>query len=403
MLSYTVRPGDTLLRIARHFGISAASLLACNPRLTEEEPIPPGIVLRIPSASDVWYTVQEGDSLERLSSLFGVAASAIEASNRGIAASGGWTPGTLLRIPAGPPNRIVDARAEYGPAELARDCRLLKEQHGGVIETAVIGQSVLGKPIVALKLGNGGRCLHANGSFHANEWITSALLMTFAEDAARAYESGCLWRGANMKRLLDEVSLWLVPMVNPDGVELVQEGLHTGHPLYDQLLTMNRGSLRFGRWKANVRGVDLNDQFPAYWEEECSRRGTPGPGPRDYPGPKPLSEPEAAAMAAFTDERRFELALAFHTQGQEIYWNYRGYEPEQSEGLAGKLGQACGYRPVKLTGSDAGYKDWFIHTYRKPGFTIEAGIGVNPLPLSQFDDMYDDVAKLLLEAMSWRL
>ncbi|WP_237179131.1 M14 family metallopeptidase [Paenibacillus sp. MMS18-CY102] len=398
MLSYTVRPGDTLLRVARDFGISAASLLACNPRLTEGEPMPVGIILQIPPASDVWYTVQEGDTLQRLSELFGIEAAAVEAANR-CCAPAKWVPGMLLRIPVGPPNRIVDARAEYGPNELSRDCALLADRYSTAVEARSIGESVMGKPIIAIKLGNGPRVIHANGAFHANEWITSVLLMAFVEDAARAAEMNLLLRAVDIKSLLTKVTLWIVPMVNPDGVQLVQEGLHVGHPLYAELLEMNRGSGRFSRWKANVRGVDLNDQFPAHWEEECSRRGTPGPGPRDYPGPSPLSEPEAAAMAAFTEEQQFELVLALHTQGQEIYWNYRGYEPPGSEGIAFRLGQASGYRPVYLTGSDAGYKDWFIQAYRKPGFTIEAGIGVNPLPLEQFDDMYDDIVKLLLEAM----
>ncbi|EFM12627.1 peptidase M14 carboxypeptidase A [Paenibacillus curdlanolyticus YK9] len=398
MLSYTVRPGDTLLRIARDFGISAASLLACNPRLTEGEPIPTGIVLQVPPASDVWYTVQEGDTLHRLSELFGVEASAVEAANRSCPPAL-WAPGTLLRIPVGPPNRIVDARAEYGPGELSRDCARLAERYRTAVEVRSIGESVMGKPIIAIRLGSGPRVMHANGAVHANEWITSMLLMTFAEDVVRASELNIQLRGVDIHSLLSKVTLWIVPMVNPDGVQLVQEGLHKDHPHYAKLLEMNRGSGRFSRWKANVRGVDLNDQFPAHWEEECSRRGTSGPGPRDYPGAKPLSEPEAAALAAFTEDQQFELVLALHTQGQEIYWNYRGFEPPESERIAFRLGQASGYRPVHLTGSDAGYKDWFIQTYRKPGFTIEAGIGVNPLPLEQFDDMYDDVVKLLLEAM----
>ena len=46
--------------------------------------------------------------------------------------------------------------------------------------------------------------------------------------------------------------------------------------------------------------------------------------------------------------------------------------------MARRLGQAGGYRPVKAQGSDAGYKDWFIQHYRKPGFTVEIGYGVNP-------------------------
>lgn len=67
--------------------------------------------------------------------------------------------------------------------------------------------------------------------------------------------------------------------------------------------------------------------------------------------------------------------------------------------MAWKLGQVSGYQPVKLTGSDAGYKDWFIQQFRRPGFTVEAGYGENPLPMSQFDRIYVELQPLLLEAL----
>ena len=38
----------------------------------------------------------------------------------------------------------------------------------------------------------------------------------------------------------------------------------------------------------------------------------------------------------------------------------------------------------------AGSKDWFIQQFERPGYTIEAGLGVKPLPISQFDRIYRD-------------
>jgi g-D-glutamyl-meso-diaminopimelate peptidase len=93
------------------------------------------------------------------------------------------------------------------------------------------------------------------------------------------------------------------------------------------------------------------------------------------------------------------MAVAFHTQGEEIYWNYRGMEPAISKRMADKLAQASGYQSLKLAGSDAGYKDWFIQQFRRPGFTIEAGQGINPLPIEQFDSLYGKVEPLMVEAM----
>jgi g-D-glutamyl-meso-diaminopimelate peptidase len=171
------------------------------------------------------------------------------------------------------------------------------------------------------------------------------------------------------------------------------------HPYHKELQEWNRGSNRFHRWKANARGVDLNDQFPAHWEEERKRRGIHGPGPRDYSGEKPLSEPEAAALAQFTEQTDFQAVIALHTQGEEIYWNYRDHEPSESRAWADRLALAAGYRAVYLEGSDAGYKDWFISRFRRPGFTVEAGLGRNPLPLADFEYIYDDIARLLAEAL----
>jgi g-D-glutamyl-meso-diaminopimelate peptidase len=188
-------------------------------------------------------------------------------------------------------------------------------------------------------------------------------------------------------------------MVNPDGVNLAIHGAAAMPAQYKLLMRIDESRPDFTQWKANIRGVDLNDQFPAYWEEERARRSVPGPGPRDYTGDAPLTEPEARAMAAFTREMEFHMVFAFHSQGEEIYWNYRGFEPVYSEALAERLANASGYKAVRLTGSDAGYKDWFIQEFRCPGFTVEVGRGTNPLPLKQFNAIYRRLAKLMLHGL----
>jgi g-D-glutamyl-meso-diaminopimelate peptidase len=104
-------------------------------------------------------------------------------------------------------------------------------------------------------------------------------------------------------------------------------------------------------------------------------------------------------MASFTNKHDFQRVIAFHTQGQEIYWNYRDMEPLESEPLAKRLAKVSRYKAVKLQGSDAGYKDWFIQQYRRPGFTVETGFGVNPVPLIQFRSMYDEVIGIMLEVL----
>jgi g-D-glutamyl-meso-diaminopimelate peptidase len=284
----------------------------------------------------------------------------------------------------------------YSYNNLINQLHLLKQSNPHLC-CEVIGHSVMGKEIIALKLGQGKREVHYNASIHANEWITAFILIKFIMECLHSMdEDDGYLKGFNIRALLQENSVWIVPLLNPDGVELVMEGIREGHSLKQQLLEWNNHSSDFSGWKANIHGVDLNDQFPAHWEEERLRRNVSKPGPMNYSGDAPLIEPEASAIANFTLKHSFALALSLHTQGEEIYWNYRGYEPADAAEIVDKFAVRSGYRTVYLTDSDAGYKDWFIQQFRHPGFTIEAGYGKNPLPIEQFDDMYEKVSKILL-------
>lgn len=97
------------------------------------------------------------------------------------------------------------------------------------------------------------------------------------------------------------------------------------------------------------------------------------------------------------------MILAYHTQGQEIYWQFQDYAPPEAEGIGETFANVSGYRlaDVPFASSFAGYKDWFLQEYRRPGYTIEAGIGNNPLPISQFNEIYNDnIGILVLGAIS---
>ena len=48
----------------------------------------------------------------------------------------------------------------------------------------------------------------------------------------------------------------------------------------------------------------------------------------------------------------------------------------------------------------AGYKDWFIQKYNRPGYTIEAGSGINPLQMEQFPQIYEDNIGILTGGMT---
>jgi g-D-glutamyl-meso-diaminopimelate peptidase len=393
-----VQKGDTLYRIARRYGISLTALKSANPQLQNENLIMPGQVIYIPVRPASVYVIQPGDTFYEISRKFNIRLADLLAANPGVNPQQ-LQIGQQIFLPVSRGNEIVDTQTDYGYAEMMEDIEELRQAYP-FIHMEMIGYSVLGKSIPSLRIGSGAKQIHYNGSFHANEWITTPLLMKFVEDYARAYTGNVGLRGRNVRELYGRTQLWIVPMVNPDGVELVQESVSADHPYYQQLLQWNNGSFDFSGWKANVRGVDLNDQFPAHWEEEKARRAAAGPGPRDYPGTAPLTEPEAQAMANFTRNHDFQMIIAFHTQGEEIYWNYRGLEPANALEIAERFARVSGYRPVEITGSDAGYRDWFIQEYRRPGYTVEAGRGRNPLPITDFPAIYDRVAEIMLEGLS---
>ncbi|HEX7065860.1 MAG TPA: LysM peptidoglycan-binding domain-containing protein [Bacillales bacterium] len=393
---YVVKKGDTLYKIANRFGITLNSLLAANPQLELNEYIYPGQVINVPLQSVREYAVQPGDTLLGIANTFGVTVDQILQINPQIANPNLLYVGQVIRIPRPQSTTIVQTNQEYGYVDLVEDLTALQNRYS-FIHVEVIGQSVMGKNIYAIRLGEGPKEVFYSGAWHANEWLTTPVLMKFVEQYAQAYQNNQALQGYDIQYLFNNMSIWLVPLVNPDGVELVQEGITPSHPFYEEVLQINNGSRNFSDWTANIHGVDLNHQWPAAWEEEAAT-SPDHPSPSHYGGPYPLSEPETQAVAEFTRNHDFRMVLAYHSQGQVIYWGFRGLAPEESEGIVERFAVLSGYEPVRLAGSGAGYKDWFIQEYRRPGFTIEVGLGKNPLPISQFDGIYRRNLPVLLEA-----
>ncbi len=278
------------------------------------------------------------------------------------------------------------------------ECILHLEKVYPFITRRSIGTSVSGKPLWEIQIGKGAKKIHMNGSFHANEWITSVVLLNLLEHYLFLVAHDLPFMGFSAADLYRQTSLSIVPMVNPDGVDLVL----TGPPdqYREAVLAINEGSDEFVHWKANLLGVDLNKQYPANWEIDQKRKAPDGPAPRDYPGKAPLTEPESIAMANLAANSNFDRLLAFHTQGEEFYWGYEGLEPQESAIIAKEFERVSGYKAIQYVDSHAGYKDWFIQEFRRPGFTIELGKGINPLPLSHLEKIIINMEGLFFAALA---
>lgn len=259
-----------------------------------------------------------------------------------------------------------------------------------------IGESVMEHKLYCLKIGNGSKKLFINGAHHGLEYLTSEFIMKFLFDYAAHIESESDFFGYDAAKLSKHASLYAVPMVNPDGVDIAIHGINVTNPYHRKLVSLV-GIHSFNKvWQANANGVDINHNYNAGWRVVKTR-----PSPSQYSGPYSESEPETKAIVEFVRSSDFDMLMAFHSQGGEIYYDFDGKVAENSFNLAMSFADASGYKAARASGNAAfgGCKDWFIDEFDKAGFTIEMGHGKNPLPHEMLDSIYEENARIILSAL----
>lgn len=252
--------------------------------------------------------------------------------------------------------------------------RLAEQRH---VRVRVIGKSLCGRNIYAVICGgaNGCRPLIAAG-FHGMEWLTVAAALRYARECAA-----------------DAV---IVPCVNPDGVEIA---LHSAAAAcHWQPFVAATGDA--ARWQANARGVDINHNFNADWHNVKRREREAGitrPCATRFGGSRPESEPETRALTRLCRHKHIARVLALHSQGREIYWDFGSCTPPGCRALAEAMSAVSGYAVSSPapTATGGGFKDWFIAAFHRCGFTVEMGLGKNPLPREQLATEYPRVKALL--------
>lgn len=296
----------------------------------------------------------------------------------------------------------INAERPYTYDTLCEDVKRLAGTYG-FLEVFSLGSSVAGRSLFALRWGKGAKRIFLNGAHHGMEWITSLLLMQILAEFSHHYAENTAIGTIHFRPLYDEISLVACPMVNPDGVHLAVNGLTDDLPpiTRTRLKAYNGDSTDFSKWQANLNGVDLNHNYDAGFEKGLfmqHKLGIYSPGPTRYSGTTPESEPESKAMADYTRLFRPHIAVAYHTQGEQIYYDFESKATERGKKAAAAMAEISGYTLDTTDGmaSYSGYKDWVIENFYIPAFTIEAGLGENPLPLSQFDKIYRDNLKMLL-------
>lgn len=341
-VNHRISGGETLYQVAQRYGTQVRDIVAAN-RILKDRPLLPGQLLQVPlDCPVVWEEDFFGSEIQSV-----------------------WLDGLQARCPW--------------------------------LESEVLARTHGGRPMTALRLGRGKRKVLLTAAHHANEYITAILLWKLLESYCNAINQGGSLFGFSAQALFRGVTLYMVPLADPDGVDLVTGEVLPCSQEYRHAVDLSRHQpqVPFPQgWKANLQGVDLNLNYPAQWEQVRSVKGDKGiaqPGPRDFPGHVPLDQPETKALADLARRIRPDTMAAWHTQGGEIYGkDCRGRYPD--EDLARRLACASGYvlADVPEGSRGGGFRDWFLQEFAKPAFTIEAGRGENPLPMTDLPQLLEE-------------
>lgn len=296
---------------------------------------------------------------------------------------------------------VVQIAEKYSYEQMVQDIQTLQSKYGSHMQVQSYGTSLDGRALYDIIVGNpnAGKSVMIQGGIHGREYMTPLLVMKQAEAALEFYDTAS-YQGQSLASMFDQVQIHFLPMVNPDGVSISQFGLSSVRPTelqqviqagHEKDMEENRTATPFDLylpyWKSNARGVDLNRNFDAYWDQVVN-----SPGHASYTGYKgtnPGSEPESAALIQLADSRNWSAVINFHSMGEVIYWDINGNKVEaQSKELAQAASAITGYQILNSDGT-GGFKDWLqIKNNPVPSITLEVGNVSCPLPVSQWPGVW---------------
>lgn len=256
----------------------------------------------------------------------------------------------------------IDINKRYLYNEMVEDIEKLARAYPSLVKTEIVGESEDGRDIHLIKLGKGEHKSLILGGVHACEIAATPLLMKMVNEYARHYYTAEQMNGFDIKGLLDNTTLHIVPLVNPDGMEIAvgsEKGLQT--PEIVQAFQSIPGTPL--QWKANANGVDLNRNFTcANWGKVLPGRQRSdlinhGPHAQYYKGSQPASEKETQAIEKIMTANDYKILFDIHSKGRVIYY-YKAIQTQEFNDItyriAKKVGEASGYQVLPKTMSTYG-------------------------------------------------
>lgn len=285
----------------------------------------------------------------------------------------------------------------YTYEQMLLELNALAEKHPDRLMISTIGRSEEGRDLVLAVMGNqkAEKKILIHASIHAREYITAAIVM--AQIDYMLTHKNTMYGDMTIGELLDCTCLSIVPMVNPDGVNIVQSGRLP--EMFKAMYSADIATL----WKANAKGVDLNANFDAGWES-YGDNSTDTPAPYGYKGSSPECAAESRALADYMRRENFDLTLSYHTSGSVIYYSFgeNGKVNRLGLCLAERIYRVSGYTPEEQSKtSTAGFKDWAIEKCSVPSLTVEFGTGESPIKTEEFSSIWKRCRDILVISAEW--
>lgn len=323
-------------------------------------------------------------------------------------------PGCISALPLNVDDPVVVTKDKYSYEDLTNDLARLSEKYPSLMSYQSLGKTADNREIYEAIVGNPKASTQVliTASIHAREYITTLLCMKQMEYILAFADNGA-FDGKKISDWLNDVCFRFVPMINPDGVTLSQFGIdgvgsqalkNTIGMAYLNDYSSSRTTLDFAtyltRWKANLNGVNLNDNFASPYFEKSTI--TSQVSSDSYYG-EAGSEAETIALQNLVNSVHFKAVINYHATGSVIYWNYEGNPlVEHSRDLSNNIWALTGYRLIS-SGIEKGSFKSYLGSLSNPvtSITIEVGQSQAPVAISEFDRIWSQNIFVPFYTMKW--
>ncbi len=277
----------------------------------------------------------------------------------------------------------------YSYENMRADIEELRKRYGGILDVVVLERTADQRNVFCIRIGNpmADHSFVVDAALHGREWLNTQVLMRILEDDCRIL-TGKTYKGRFYRKILDKVCLYILPMVNPDGVSISQYGVAIirDNRLREAIMGMPKES--YYRWKANARGVDLNRNFTIDFKQNLEKQ----PSAQEYGGEKPLSEQETKALVRLVENVHPKAVIHYHEAGSLIFY-------QKKSPIIKKISHITHYPTRKEDEPAPGCFSSWLTGQGIVSCTVETCHGKAPAPHWQIFLVYIRNRKILMEVM----